>query len=69
VLLAVAFRYGGGAGILGAVLSALVFAYFLFSPFGSIKVELDATRQSLGWMLMIGIPGCYFIDHARRDRG
>jgi K+-sensing histidine kinase KdpD len=65
VLLAVAFRYGGGAGIFGALLSALIFAYFLFSPFGSVKVELDTTRQSLGWMLMIGIPGCYFMDHAR----
>lgn len=55
VLLAVAVIFGARAGIFGSVLSALVFAGFLFTPLGSFRVVNDAARTNLGWMLLIGI--------------
>ena len=55
VLSGVAVLFGTRAGILGSVLSALVFAAFLFSPVGSIHVTSEAARSNLGWMLLIGV--------------
>jgi len=55
VLLAVAVVFGTRAGILGSLLSALVFAALLFSPVGSIHVTNEAARSNLGWMLLIGV--------------
>jgi K+-sensing histidine kinase KdpD len=55
VLLLVALAFGAWAGVVGTVLSALVFATHLFSPLGQLRVANDAARSNLGWMLMIGI--------------
>jgi K+-sensing histidine kinase KdpD len=55
VLLLVALIFGAWAGVVGTVLSALVFATHLFSPLGQLRVTNDAARSNLGWMLMIGI--------------
>jgi len=55
VLLITAALFGARAGILGTVLSAMVFAGFLFGPVGSIHVADESARANLGWMLLIGI--------------
>jgi K+-sensing histidine kinase KdpD len=55
ILLLNARLFGTRAGLLGTVLSALVFAGFLFGPTGSIQVANDSARSNLGWMLLIGI--------------
>jgi K+-sensing histidine kinase KdpD len=55
VLLLVALIFGAWAGVVGTVLSALVFATHLFGPLGELRVANDAARSNLGWMLMIGI--------------
>ena len=55
VLLLVAMIFGAWAGVLGTMLSALVFATHLFSPLGQFRIANDAARSNLGWMLMIGI--------------
>jgi K+-sensing histidine kinase KdpD len=55
VLLAIAFAFGTRAGILGSLLSAVVFAALLFAPVGSIHVTNEAARSNLGWMLLIGV--------------
>lgn len=54
-LLAIAFVFGMRAGIIGTVLAAVVFAAFLFSPIGSVRVTSEAARSNLGWMLLIGV--------------
>ena len=66
VLLAVALRFGAAASVLGAFAAALIFAYFLFAPIGSLKVETEAARQNLAWMLLLGIPAGYFVASWRR---
>lgn len=55
VLLFAALLFGAWAGVLGTVLSALVFATHLFNPLGNLRVSNDVARSNLGWMLMIGI--------------
>ena len=55
VLLITAALFGARAGILGTVLSAMVFAGFLFGPVGSIHVADESARANLGWMFLIGI--------------
>lgn len=51
----VADRFGGTAGILGSVCSAIVFAEFLFQPVLSLRVSDSIQRDNLVWMVIIGI--------------
>jgi len=55
VLLVVALLFGAWAGVVGTLLSGLVFATHLFAPLGNLRVASDAARSNLGWMLMIGM--------------
>lgn len=55
VVLFIAWFFGLRAGILGTLLAAGVFAVFLFPPLGSLRVDDEAARANLGWMLLIGI--------------
>lgn len=55
LLLFIAWFFGARVGILGTLLAAAVFAFFLFSPVGSLRVASSAARANLGWMLLIGI--------------
>ena len=55
LLLFIAWFSGARVGILGTLLAAAVFAFFLFSPVGSLRVASSAARTNLGWMLLIGI--------------
>lgn len=48
-------RYGLMVGILGSVIAALVFAYFLFHPLASFRVSDPLERSRLAWMLLGGV--------------
>jgi K+-sensing histidine kinase KdpD len=67
VLFVAALRYGAVSGIFGGVVAALIFAYFLFTPVGSFRVERSPARDNLGWMLLVGIPLSYFVATSRED--
>ncbi len=51
----VALQFGVAAGVLGCVVSALIFALFLLHPVGSVAVAASAARSNLGWLLLGGI--------------
>lgn len=71
VLLVIALVFGVRAGVIGTVLAAMVFAAFLFSPLGSIRVSNEAARANLGWMLLIGMAFSFLFAPPRsgfRDR-
>ena len=55
MLLVVSAVFGTHAGILGTLLSAIIFAEFLFHPVGSFRVTNEAARSNLAWMLLLGI--------------
>lgn len=71
VIVAVSMRYGAGAGVLGCILSAAIFAMFLFNPLGSVAVSNPAAKNNLFWMILLGIPGSYLFapfDGERAER-
>jgi K+-sensing histidine kinase KdpD len=55
MLLVVSAVFGMHAGILGTLLSAIIFAEFLFHPVGSFRIANEAARSNLAWMLLLGI--------------
>jgi K+-sensing histidine kinase KdpD len=55
VLFLAALAFGSRAGLLGSVLSALVFTIFLFGPNGRIGLANETARMNLGWMTLTGI--------------
>ncbi|ABF39261.1 hypothetical protein Acid345_0256 [Candidatus Koribacter versatilis Ellin345] len=68
VIVAVAARYGVMVGILGSILTAAIFAHLLFTPLHSFRVEDDAARASLAWMLLGGIAIPYLLLPDLRSR-
>lgn len=67
VIVVAALRFGALASAIGTFIASLVFAYFLFTPVGSFRVQKPEARQSLLWMVMIGIPAGYFAWATRVD--
>ena len=55
VVLVVVLRYGALAGVLATTLSGLVFATYLFEPLGTVAIEDADQKNSLMWMLIIGL--------------
>jgi K+-sensing histidine kinase KdpD len=61
VIVAIAARYGVMVGILGSIVSAIIFAHELYSPLHSIAVDDVAARASLAWMILGGIAIPYLV--------
>jgi K+-sensing histidine kinase KdpD len=55
VLLVIALSFGTRAGVWATLLAALIFAVFLLSPVGSLRVAESTARANLGWMLLAGL--------------
>jgi K+-sensing histidine kinase KdpD len=54
IIVLVAFRFGRGAGVLGTMAAAFLFAWFLYEPAG-LAVGDPVAKSHLIWMLIIGI--------------
>ncbi len=67
VLIALASRYGSIVSIAGAVLSAMVFAYYLFPPLYSLRVDDPAARENLSWMVLSAIALSYLLFPPRKN--
>ena len=67
VIILVALRFGMLASVLGSLFATLLFAYFLFTPVGSFRVQKGQARTNLIWMLLIGVPVGYFAWSVRLD--
>lgn len=55
IITGVALRWGTVAGVVGSLVSAAIFAFFLFTPLGSLSVSGGRARSSLGWLLLGGL--------------
>jgi integral membrane sensor domain MASE1 len=66
MVLAVAARFGVATGVLGSVTSALLLAYFVYAPEGSLHVGSSDARASLSWLLLGGI-SLSFLFAPRRE--
>jgi len=68
VLVALASRFGSIVSVVGAVLSAMVFAYLLFPPLFNLRVEDPAARENLSWMVLSAIAFSYLLFPPRTTR-
>ena len=66
LLVALASRFGSIVSIVGAVLSAMVFAYYLFPPLYSLRVDDPAARENLSWMVLSAIALSYLLFPSRK---
>jgi K+-sensing histidine kinase KdpD len=60
IILLVAVRFGTWAGVVGTLLSSIVFAMFLFAPRSSLMVSDLTARSNLIWMVVVGLILSYF---------
>jgi len=67
VVLAVAARFGVATGVLGSIVSAFLFAYFVYSPEGSFHIASPDARANVSWLLLGGI-SLSFLFTPRRDQ-
>ena len=67
VLIALASRFGPSVSVVGAVLSAMVFAYFLFPPLFSMRVSEAPARDNLAWMVLSSIALSYLLFPPRKN--
>lgn len=61
IIVLVAIRCGVAAGVVGSIVAALIFAYFLYQPIGSVAVANQSARQSLSWMVLGGLVLSYLL--------
>jgi K+-sensing histidine kinase KdpD len=66
VLVVIASRYGLTVAVIGSVLTAIIFAHFLFSPVGSMHVESNAARTNLAWMVLASIAVSFLLFPSHR---
>jgi K+-sensing histidine kinase KdpD len=59
VLFLLALRYGMAVGVFGSLISAAIFAYVLFHPVGSWRIDSQIARQNLAWMILGGVALSY----------
>ncbi|HZR32146.1 MAG TPA: DUF4118 domain-containing protein [Terriglobales bacterium] len=62
VVLCVSLRFGVSAGIVGCIVSALIFAVFTYRPIGSLAVSDEGARANLGWMVLAGVALSYLLS-------
>jgi len=62
VFLGATILWGRVAGIVGSVISAITFMFFLFSPVGSLAVSNAAARANLLCMVLAGFIVSYFAE-------
>jgi K+-sensing histidine kinase KdpD len=66
VLIILAARFGLIVSVLGSLVAAIVFAYRLYPPLGSIHVERAAARANLGWMILAAVALSYLLFPPQR---
>ena len=68
VLVALSSRFGAIVSVVGAVLSTMIFAYFLFPPLFSLRVSEAPARDNLAWMVLSAIALSYLLFPPRTTR-
>jgi K+-sensing histidine kinase KdpD len=54
-IMVIVFLFGSLAGILGTILSAILFALYLFEPLGHLAVHDSVQKNNLMWMTVVGL--------------
>jgi len=54
-VMVIVFRFGSLAGVLGTVVSGIIFALNLFEPLGRLAVHDQVQKNNLMWMVLVGL--------------
>ena len=54
-IMVMVFRFGSMAGVVGTILSGIIFALCLFEPLGRLAVHDAVQKNNLMWMILIGL--------------
>lgn len=65
VLVLLAGRFGAVVSVVGSALAAGIFALHLFAPLHALRVENDAERATLAWMILLSISASYLLYPSR----
>jgi K+-sensing histidine kinase KdpD len=68
VIVLLAARYGMWVAVLGSVVTSLIFAYFIFPPLHSFRVEDKMERSAIAWMILGGVVVSFLLIPIRRPR-
>lgn len=68
IVLLLGMVFGRSVGMLGSVIAALIFAYSMYEPLGSLRIADQGARSGVAWMLLAGITLSYLLLPARRER-
>ncbi len=63
LLVLLSSRFGTMVSVVGSVLAALIFAWQLYPPIGSIHVESEVARTRLGLMIVLSVVGSFLLFH------
>lgn len=55
IVMLIVFRFGSLAGIFGTIISGMIFALYLFEPFGRLAVHNQVQKDNLMWMVLVGL--------------
>jgi len=66
-VLALGFAYGRMVGMIGSIVSALIFAHALYQPVGSFFVADQAARSVLAWTVLIGVCTSFLLLPTRSE--
>jgi K+-sensing histidine kinase KdpD len=67
IVLALGLVFGRGVGIVGSVIVAMIFAYSMYEPVGSLRIANQAARSGVAWMLLAGVSLSYLLLPAHGD--
>ena len=62
VIVVLSLVFGFQVSIFGSLISALIFAYFMFVPLGHVRIDNMTERSMIGWMLLGGIAVPYLLS-------
>jgi K+-sensing histidine kinase KdpD len=65
VLVLLAGRFGAMVSVVGSLLAAMIFSFYLFSPAHSFHVENEAERATLAWMILLSVSASYLLFPSR----
>lgn len=68
VLVLLSSRFGAMVSVVGSLLAALIFSQILFSPLHSVRVDNEAERATLAWMILLSVSASYLLFPSHTDR-
>lgn len=68
VIVLLAARYGMAVALLGAAMTALVFAYYMFPPHRSFQITSSTERANVAWMLVGSVAISYLVTASSQQQ-